>query len=108
LSKEDIDFVYSTIEKKRRMYYGVMDVLYPSEEPARLRLNDIGPNFGLVIRPDGEVRIDCTCPFSIENIKKASITELREKAGKDIWDHPKVIEYTSSVKSTKRFVKSAF
>lgn len=51
------------------------------------------PCGGLIIRPDGDVRIDCMTPFTIGNVLTEDFSEIWNNKGKQCWNHPLVKEY---------------
>ena len=70
-----------------------------SEEVMGLRAKLIEPSGVLLVRPNGDIKIDCVAPFKIGNVKETSIKNVWDKIGMHVWEHPRLIEYVKSIKS---------
>lgn len=51
------------------------------------------PNTGLIVRPNGDLRLDCMVPFVIGNILKEDFETIWKTKGISCWEHPKVREF---------------
>ena len=54
------------------------------------------PNTGAIIRPNGDIRLDCTAPFVIGNILENDFCEIWDSKAHDVWQNPKIIKYIES------------
>ena len=108
LTPEEISNAFSRIEIKRKEYHKRMQVMIPLEEQALLQLTTIKANSGLAIYPNGDVKIDCTIPFTIGSVLNNSIHEIWESVGKKVGDNEQIKEYLRSVKSPEDFLKPSF
>ena len=54
------------------------------------------PNTGAVIRPNGQIRLDCMAPFVMGNILKDDFLSLWNKKADYCWQHELVKEYINS------------
>ena len=53
------------------------------------------PNTGLIVRPNGDLRLDCMVPFVIGNVLKDDFEEVWKTKGQSCWNNPRVNEYIS-------------
>lgn len=70
-----------------------------------LRLRAIEPSNLLLVRPDGEVKVDCVLPFAIGNVRNADLRTIWREAGATIWRHPEVLEYISSIEQQEHVLE---
>lgn len=101
LSKEEKIKAYDLIAKKSEQYKGQMQVIASAEEPLGLRIKATEVNGVMLIRPNGDVKIDCIAPFKIGNILEEDIYSIWDNIGRDVWKHPKVVEYINNIKSSE-------
>lgn len=73
LSKEEKIKVYDLIAEKAEKYKGQMEVLASAEEPVGLRVKANEVNGVMLVRPNGDVKIDCIAPFKIGNVLEEDI-----------------------------------
>lgn len=73
LSKEEKIKVYDLIAEKAEKYKGQMEVLASAEEPVGLRVKASEVNGVMLVRPNGDVKIDCIAPFKIGNVLEEDI-----------------------------------
>lgn len=57
------------------------------------------PNTGLIVRPNGDLRLDCMVPFVIGNVLSGSFVKLWKAKGIRCWENPKVLEYMAQFKT---------
>lgn len=57
----------------------------------------------LLIRPNGDVKLDCVLPFVIGNVRSQTITEIWNSVGRTAWDHPRVRAFIECYQSTSDF-----
>lgn len=98
LSKEEKIKVYDLIAEKTEKYKGQMEVLASAEEPVGLRVKASEVNGVMLVRPNGDVKIDCIAPFKIGNVLEEDIYSIWNSIGRDVWQHPRVIEYVNNIK----------
>lgn len=101
LSKEQKIKAYELIAKKAEEYKGQMQVVASAEEPLGLRIKATEVNGVMLIRPNGDVKIDCIAPFKIGNVLEEDIYSIWDNIGRNVWRHPKVVEYVNSIKSSE-------
>lgn len=100
LSKEEKIKVYDLIAEKAEKYKGQMEVLASAEEPVGLRVKASEVNGVMLVRPNGDVKIDCIAPFKIGNVLEEDIYSIWDSIGRDVWQHPRVIEYVNNIKTS--------
>lgn len=54
------------------------------------------PNTSLIIRPNGDMRLDCMTPFVIGNVLKDDFASVWKEKGISCWSNPQIIKYASS------------
>lgn len=101
LDEKDIIQIRKTILKKRNQYAGLIQILKPFDPALALRIRMSTAASGLVIRPDGEVRIDCQAPARIGNVKDKNILDIWNEIGNRAWSHPKLLEYINKINNYK-------
>ncbi len=85
--------LYNKIEHLNKYYAGKMEIQRSSSVKNQLQRYMNTPNMGAIIRPNGDIRLDCMAPFLLGNVLDDDFENIwLEKAG-DCWKNPKVIEY---------------
>lgn len=105
LDDEQKKYLLDRIVYNAKRFEGKMKVQRSMDEKIQQE-NYIGvPNGALIIRPDGNIRLDCMTPFTIGNILKDDFVEIWNTKGKHCWKHPAVLEYFAS-KTVRNYVDS--
>jgi MoaA/NifB/PqqE/SkfB family radical SAM enzyme len=91
---------YKMIEAKSREYADCMSVKLSADVALVLRMCRLEPNRGYIIRPSGDIRLDCTAPFKLGNVREKSLEEIW-KVGRGAWQHPKVDEFIEHLQSNE-------
>ena len=89
------------IETKRCFYEGRMVVARVMTATQSLITSSAEATSVALIRPNGDVKIDCTAPFVIGNVKHQSVAEIWESVGSGAWQHPVVSDYIERVRQAK-------
>lgn len=89
---------------KQQEYNNLMDVLRTSDPANSFELYRTSPCSVLLIRPNGDVKLDCVLPFVIGNVRRQSLTEIWETIGKEAWKHPRVKKYVDSYQDSGDFI----
>ena len=83
-------------EENQTRYSGRMNV----QRSAGTRMSVLryltSPNTGLIVRPNGDLRLDCMTPFVIGNVLKNDFKLIWNEKASECWNHPKVQEYINS------------
>ena len=89
--------MYAIIEINRQKYNGKMDILTTLDLASDMASKQAMPNSTAVIRPNGNVRMDCTMPFVIGNVLKENIVDIWSKVGTQSWNNPLVTDYIKQI-----------
>ncbi|SFF57440.1 radical SAM protein [Clostridium cadaveris] len=100
LSTDEKENVYEIVAKKSKEYKGRMEVIASAEEVIGLRIKQKDVNGVILIRPNGDVKIDCVAPFKIGNVLEEDIYSIWNRIGRNVWEHPRVVEYINSIHSS--------
>jgi len=101
LDDRDIFQIRRAILKKTLQYGGLMKVIKPTDPALSLRYRMSSISTGMLIRPNGEVRIDCQAPARIGNIMESNIIDIWEKIGYKGWSQPALLDYISQIYTYK-------
>ena len=93
LSREQKNHLYEMIEEVSALYQGKMRVERSSSAKNQLLRYTNTPNSGAIIRPNGDVRLDCMAPFVIGNILESDFDTIWKTKAADCWENPKVKAY---------------
>lgn len=97
LKTDEKIFFYEQIDKYRSKYEGTMDIAVSASCFYQLNKYKNYPNSGFIVRPNGDIRLDCMTPFVIGNIKKDNWLQVWNEKGKKAWQDERVIEYFSNI-----------
>lgn len=89
--------IYDIVEKMQMKYAGRMLVLNSAEHLTDIYKKQAMPNSAAVIRPNGDIRMDCTMPFCIGNVKEVSIKDIWKQNGLSCWNSKQVKDYISKL-----------
>lgn len=106
LSDSEIKKAYKLIEAKRNEYKDRMDIASPLDSILYLRYRIIEPCNVILIRPNGDVKLDCVLPFKIGNVMEDSIQSIWDRVGKDGWTRPEILKYVTSLKGEEDILKT--
>lgn len=90
------------INKIRKIYEDKMVILEGAKEEFALTLEQVFPNEGAIIRPDGDVRLDCIAPFTIGNILETPFIDIWKRKAHNAWNHPEIDKYIKALKEGKQ------
>ncbi|MCK8828087.1 radical SAM protein [Natroniella acetigena] len=93
LKEEQEEQFLRNVEILRREYLGSMNIQVSSNLKNQLERLRTTPMSGVIIRPNGDVRLDCSLPFVIGNILEDSFKDIWNNKAKDSLNNPKVREY---------------
>lgn len=95
LSKDEKNWLYEQINELSRIYSGKMSIQRSSGTVNQLTRYMNIPNAGGIIRPNGDIRLDCMAPFIIGNVLEDDFYKLWDEKSKTCWSNPKVVEYVN-------------
>ncbi|WP_294471321.1 radical SAM/SPASM domain-containing protein [uncultured Ruminococcus sp.] len=93
LSPEENELLLEKIEFNANRFRGKMQIQRSLDERLQFEQNVGIPNGGLIIRPDGNIRLDCMTPFVLGNVLSDDLIEIWRSKGVDCWDRPEVKAY---------------
>ena len=96
LSNETRSEFWRLIEKQRGAFAGRMQIQRSMSNRAQLEGVADLPTAGAIIRPNGDIRLDCICPFVMGNVSQSPFYEQWQK-GKNSWQDKRVRDYIESV-----------
>ena len=95
LSQEELNRFYSTTDELISRYKDKLSILVSSSPRTQLNYFSTEKLDGAVVRPNGDVRLDCTCPFVIGNILRDDVEDIWAKYS-DCWQNPLVQKFIAS------------
>lgn len=78
-------------------FKGRLDVTMQMDTAKHLHLCTKQNPSTLLIRPNGDVKLDWLLPFKLGDIKTASVTDIWNRMGKTAWSHPQVTTFVESL-----------
>ena len=97
LNRSQRNHLYEKIDLIANKYKGRLEIQRTSGVSYQLNRYRITPNMGCIVRPNGDVRMDCMAPFVIGNIFEKNFDKIWEEKGRSCWSDAKVAEYISSI-----------
>ena len=79
LSREQLNQFYSTTDELIKRYKGKLSIWVSSTPRTQLNYFSSEKLDGAVVRPNGDVRLDCTCPFVIGNVLRDDLEEIWQR-----------------------------
>ncbi|MDR0525553.1 MAG: radical SAM protein [Spirochaetaceae bacterium] len=96
LCNEQRALFWKCIEEQRGLYTGRMQIQRSMSNRSQLEGVVDSPAAGAIIRPNGDIRLDCIAPFVMGNVAENSFYEQWQK-GRNSWQDAKVKDYIESV-----------
>lgn len=99
LNNDDKNYLYNKVEENHEKYKGRMVVKRSGIIKNQLVRYQIYPTSGAIIRPNGDIRLDCMAPFVLGNILDDDFSKVWIEKSPECWKNPKVCEYIDSFDS---------
>ena len=96
LNREQKNILAETITRNTQNYAGKMIVNRSATTKIQLTKASNEPNAGAIIRPNGDIRLDCVAPFVIGNVLENDFYEVWNSKAHDAWQNSKVVDYVNS------------
>ncbi len=96
MTREQRNILNEAINANIQRYAGRMSVQRSSGTKIQLIRDMNTPNTGAIIRPNGDIRLDCVAPFVIGNVLEDDFFDVWNAKAYDVWTRPEVSEYISS------------
>ena len=97
IDKKRLKNTFRLLKAKHDQYAGRMEIVTSTDPVFYLRYRVLEPCNVLLIRPNGDVKLDCILPFKIGNVSTESICNIW-KRGRNAWRDERVLKYISSLK----------
>ena len=92
MSREELNRFYSTMNELRKRYKNYLSITVSSSPHVQLKYSSSEKLNVAIVRPNGDVRLDCTCPFVIGNILRDDVEDIWAKYA-DCWQSPLVKKF---------------
>ena len=93
LTHEQKNIMLMKIQENLEKYRGKMNISRSTNTKLQLLQYQATPNNGVIIRPNGDIRLDCMTPFTLGNILEEDFIKIWKEKGINCWQNPKVSEY---------------
>ncbi|MDO4628320.1 MAG: radical SAM protein [Planctomycetia bacterium] len=97
LNDEQRNRMFSIIETLQKEWVDKISIRYSIPESIELASREGMPNRAVIIRPNGDVRIDCMLPFTIGNVLETPFVDIWRSKGINCWNNPDVKDYISQL-----------
>jgi len=104
LSADQQKEVKKKLSYLRKIFSGKMDIQYSSNEIYQINHNQIMPTQSAIIRPNGDVRLDCIAPFTIGNVHKEKFSDIWKNKSEGIWEDEKIVAYINDFNDNKKSI----
>lgn len=96
---------YNQLVRTKQEQYRHQMVIQPAMDPALgLRIYCAEPSHVCLIRPNGDIKLECMTPFVFGNVQKNSLAEIWERGLKKGWEHPEVLSFIHRIKNNADFL----
>lgn len=99
LSYEQKNIMLQKIHDNLERYQGKMIINRSTNTKLQLQQYQNTPNNGVIIRPNGDIRLDCMTPFTLGNILKDDFKTVWLEKGINCWHHSEVNKFIAGVDS---------
>ena len=96
MTREQRNILSEAVNANIQKYVGRMQVQRSAGTKIQLLRAKDTPNTGAIIRPNGDIRLDCVAPFVIGNVIDEDFCEVWKAKAADVWSRPEVEEYAAS------------
>lgn len=93
LNSDEMEYLLDRIEYNSKKYKGKMQIQRSLSEELQYEQSVGVPCGGLIIRPNGDIRMDCMTPFVLGNILQDDFLEVWKTKGCSCWDRPEIKDY---------------
>ena len=97
LSYEERNELLQKVEEMRAKYMGRMEVQRSANTKIQLMRYQDTLNTGGIIRPNGDIRLDCMAPFKIGNVLTDDLEEIWLEKSEFCWKDERISNYINSM-----------
>jgi len=90
---------FELIQRKRNEHQHRILILSSVDPSIQLRQNIIGPTKVALIRPNGDIKLDCISPFVFGNVKRNKLSDVWQRNMSDGWRKKEVIDFVRNITS---------
>jgi len=101
LDDEQREQLYEMVEKNSEKYKGRMIVQRSANTKFQLQKYQSSPTSGVVIRPNGSIRLDCMMPFTIGNVLTDDFCNVWKSKAINCWHTEKAISYIENLEQNR-------
>lgn len=99
LSKSQVEHFEKVHKAKVKKYLYQMRVMTAMDTALGFRYLTSAPTRTMLIRPNGDVRLDCSLPFKIGNVREQSLVDIWNQRGKNAWKSKMLLSYVYKIAS---------
>ena len=99
LTYEEKNYLYQKIQELSAQYAGKMNIQRSSSTRNQLLRYVNMPNSGAIIRPNGDIRLDCMAPFVLGNVLDEDFEAVWLTKAADCWKDERVLRYIAGYSS---------
>jgi MoaA/NifB/PqqE/SkfB family radical SAM enzyme len=96
MNDEQRNQMYEIIDTQQKKYAGRLTILAGISEQLSIESKSELPNQSVIIRPNGDVRLDCTMPFVIGNVLERPFPDIWRDYGNTCWQDERVKLYVAN------------
>lgn len=97
LTANERNYMYEQIEILQSRYKSKIEIQRSSSVKYQLSRYQIMPNSGIIVRPNGDLRIDCMAPFILGNILETDFSTIWKEKGAECWQQHLVKDFINSI-----------
>jgi MoaA/NifB/PqqE/SkfB family radical SAM enzyme len=106
LTDDEASLMRKKVNKVMNKYASRMTIQIGSTDIYQLNKSKVSPNSGAIIRPNGDVRLDCVVPVIAGNILTNDFCEIWNNKFKNVWSNETVIKYIDEVNNSSDHLAS--
>lgn len=91
------NYLYEKIDELSKKYINKIKIERSMNVSSSMERYVNQPNSGCIVRPNGDLRLDCMAPFVIGNVLEDSIKDIWHKKGREAWHNQKVLDFIESL-----------
>lgn len=103
LTVNERNYLYQQIESLTALYSGKMIIERSATTKNQLQRYINTPNSGVIIRPNGDIRLDCMAPFVIGNVLENDFESVWLEKASSCWYNQKVSDYVKGYSDDNDF-----
>jgi MoaA/NifB/PqqE/SkfB family radical SAM enzyme len=88
---------YDIMLRKREQYKGRIQILSSMDPVIQLRMDIASPTKVALVRPNGDVKLDCITPFCFGNVRKELLKKIWETGMCKGWQRSEIIEFVKTI-----------